>query len=78
MDIPYRDLLQKFAQLLEATLKNRHNKGTFPITMGVNAFRGFLDEFIKHKRKERKDDQIPKKKIRRRDRPKDIYVSKVL
>ncbi|XP_071169180.1 unconventional myosin-IXb-like isoform X5 [Mytilus edulis] len=73
MDIPYRDLLQKFAQLLEATLKNRHNKGTFPITMGVNAFRGFLDEFIKHKRKERKDDQIPKKKIRRRDRPKDIY-----
>ncbi|VDI28704.1 myosin IX [Mytilus galloprovincialis] len=35
MDIPYRDLLQKFAQLLEATLKNRHNKGTFPITMEI-------------------------------------------
>ncbi|CAC5398987.1 MYO9 [Mytilus coruscus] len=73
IDIPYRDLLQKFAQMLEATLKNRHTKGTFPITMGVNAFRGFLDEFIKHKRKERKDDQVPKK-IRRRDRAKkDIY-----
>jgi hypothetical protein len=48
---------------------------SFPVTMGVNAFRGFLDEFIKHKRKDRKDDQVPKK-TRRRDRAKrDIYVS---
>ena len=43
---------------------------TFPVTMGVNAFRGFLDEFIREKKK-----PIEEKSRRKRHRRKKKKVS---
>ncbi|GAB1606082.1 unconventional myosin-IXAa-like [Argonauta hians] len=56
----YRDLMSNFEQVLQAQVKNVGTNAAFPVTMGVNAFRGFLDEFMKEskelKRKEKKED----------------------
>lgn len=45
--------------------------------MGVNAFRGFLDEFIKHHRKEKKkqDKKVDNKNQKQEKAKKDVYVS---
>lgn len=43
LNIKYRDLIGNFEKVIETTAVL--NNG-FPLTMGVNAFRGFLNEFI--------------------------------
>ena len=43
MTIQYRDLMSNFEQVLSHTAKDYHEKynANFPITLGINAFRGF-------------------------------------
>ena len=45
---------------------------TFPVTMGVNAFRGFLDEFIREKKKPVEDKSFTKKRRRRKREKKKV------
>ncbi|XP_061172961.1 unconventional myosin-IXa-like [Saccostrea echinata] len=73
--LPYRNLLTKFAVTLEAEVKLERTNASFPVTMGVNAFRGFLDEFIKHHRKEKKkpDKKVENKNQKPEKTKKDIY-----
>lgn len=75
--MPYRNLLTKFALTLEAEVKLERTNASFPVTMGVNAFRGFLDEFIKHHKKEKKkqDKKVDNKNQKQEKTKKDVYVS---
>lgn len=43
LNIKYRDLIANFERVIETTAVS--NNG-FPLTMGVNAFRGFMNEFM--------------------------------
>lgn len=58
LNIKYRDLIANFERVIETTAVS---KTGFPLTMGVNAFRGFMNEFmgsrdqIKLKTKQKKD-----------------------
>ncbi|XP_056022889.1 unconventional myosin-IXa-like isoform X5 [Ostrea edulis] len=73
--LPYRNLLTKFALTLEAEVKVERTNASFPVTMGVNAFRGFLDEFIKHHKKEKKkqDKKVDNKTQKQEKVKKDLY-----
>eukprot|EP00105_Crassostrea_gigas_P035727 XP_019919875.1 PREDICTED: unconventional myosin-IXa isoform X5 [Crassostrea gigas] len=73
--LPYRNLLTKFALTLEAEVKLERTNASFPVTMGVNAFRGFLDEFIKHHKKEKKkqDKKVDNKNQKQEKTKKDVY-----
>lgn len=59
LNIKYRDLIANFEQVMETCCGGR--KDDFPLTMGVNAFRGFMNEFMnsretdKPKTKRKKD-----------------------
>ena len=77
ISIPYKNLLAKFAHTLEAEVKVEGTNASFPVTMGVNAFRGFLDEFIKHHKKKEKKEKKADPKVQKRDRKKekkDVFV----
>ncbi|KAK3097842.1 hypothetical protein FSP39_013712 [Pinctada imbricata] len=76
MSIPYQNLLAKFAHTLEAEVKSQGTNASFPVTMGVNAFRGFLDEFIKHHKKKEKEKKKPDNKNVKREhakKKKDVF-----
>ncbi len=45
-----------FEEILKACARKENLDDSFPVTMGINAFRGFLDEF--QKKKENKE--LPK------------------
>lgn len=49
--LKYRDLIAIFESLLIKMCNEE--KISFPTTLGVNAFRGFLNEFMQHKIKRR-------------------------
>ncbi|KAF2369108.1 Protein kinase C-like phorbol ester/diacylglycerol-binding domain [Trinorchestia longiramus] len=43
----YKDLTDRFQKMMSSILCNHESGGSsFPVTMGVNAFRGFLNEFL--------------------------------
>ena len=44
----YKDIISNFENVLQHVARKQENKGQtqFPITLGINAFRGFLDEFM--------------------------------
>lgn len=44
LNIKYRDLISNFEQVMETCCGSK--KDDFPLTMGVNAFRGFMNEFM--------------------------------
>uniref|UniRef100_A0AC34Q1X4 Uncharacterized protein n=1 Tax=Panagrolaimus sp. JU765 TaxID=591449 RepID=A0AC34Q1X4_9BILA len=47
--LKYRDLITTFEGLLTKVCQQEHV--TFPTTLGVNAFRGFLNEFMQQQKK---------------------------
>ncbi|XP_067665748.1 unconventional myosin-IXb-like isoform X12 [Haliotis asinina] len=70
--VRYRDLLSNFEQSLSAEVKHERTNATFPVTMGINAFRGFLDEFIKnHAGKKREEKKKDEKKLENKNAKKD-------
>ncbi|KAL5277342.1 MYO9B family protein [Megaselia abdita] len=52
LNIKYRDLIDNFVQVMETCCDKEKNEN-FPLTMGVNAFRGFLNEFMNSREAER-------------------------
>ncbi|CAE1298624.1 unnamed protein product [Acanthosepion pharaonis] len=74
----YRDLMSNFEQVLQAQVKNVGTNAAFPVTMGVNAFRGFLDEFMKEskeiKRKEKKEKKVEAKTVKKERQKKDMLL----
>lgn len=45
MRISYKNLIDNFEQVMLHVCERENTYKSFPVTMGVNAFRGFLDEF---------------------------------
>ena len=76
----YRDLFEKFKQVLMAEMRKEQTEA--PLVMALNAFRGFLDEFMKQhagRRREKKDDRGKAEKPVKKDKQKkDTLVSVML
>lgn len=63
MNIKYRDLIANFEQVMETSCGNK--KDDFPLTMGVNAFRGFMNEFMNSRDTEKPKAKRKKEKKRK-------------
>ena len=78
--VKYRDLFEKFKQVLMAEMRKEQTEA--PLVMALNAFRGFLDEFMKQhagRRREKKDDRGKAEKPVKKDKQKkDTLVSVML
>ncbi|XP_056644973.1 unconventional myosin-IXAa-like isoform X2 [Diorhabda sublineata] len=68
-NIKYKDLILVFNQAME-TVCQREQKSNdakdFPVTMGVNAFRGFMDEFMSSRAEEKPSKSKRKKEKKRK------------
>lgn len=63
-----------FEEMLKAQVDSQWKDDSFPFTLGINAFRGYLDEF--HKRKISHDlPDVPKVKKEKKKKDKDLFVS---
>ncbi|XP_015191584.1 PREDICTED: unconventional myosin-IXa-like isoform X3 [Polistes dominula] len=45
-NIKYTDLIANFLHVMQTVCKQENTSEDFPVTMGVNAFRGFMNEFM--------------------------------
>ncbi|XP_044000848.1 unconventional myosin-IXAa-like isoform X2 [Aphidius gifuensis] len=45
-NLKYTDLITNFLRVMETVCKQENTREDFPVTMGVNAFRGFMNEFM--------------------------------
>ncbi|KAL5004156.1 hypothetical protein ScPMuIL_017612 [Solemya velum] len=73
VSVPYRDLMSSFEQILSDKLKKEGStNASFPVTLGINAFRGFLDEFMKkhHGDKKKKEERKIEGRAHKRDKQK--------
>ena len=75
----YCDLMISFQKTLEAKAKEETADESFPVTIGINAFRGFMDDFVRKK----KSGELPpikkeKKEKKKKDKDKDVYVSTIV
>jgi hypothetical protein len=73
----YSDLMCRFEDTLLARARAAKLDGSFPATVGINGFRGFLDEFVRKLEnkelpevKEKKTTAKPKKK----KEPKEAFI----
>ncbi|XP_071953625.1 unconventional myosin-IXb-like isoform X2 [Antedon mediterranea] len=66
LSLQYKDLMSEFEQVLQNTAKQEQTNAQFPITLGINAFRGFLDEFMHHYKPAKKK-KVPKKKKEKKE-----------
>lgn len=64
LNIKYRDLITNFEQVMETCCGK---KDDFPLTMGVNAFRGFMNEFMNSRDTEKPKAKRKKEKKRKVD-----------
>ena len=70
MELSYRHLMCNFEETLKAESRREGQDQAFPITLAINAFRGFLNEF--HKKKENHDlPDVPKVKKEKKKKDKD-------
>ncbi|CAG7723273.1 unnamed protein product [Allacma fusca] len=71
LNITYKDLISYFANIMETVCKQEGIGSDFPTTMGVNALRGFLNEFMNDSRLEEKPKVAKnRKKVKRSKRQK--------
>lgn len=73
LNIRYKDLIANFTNIMETISKNESMTTDSATTMGVNAFRGFLNEFMNTQRASSGGDEKPSKppKQRKERRAKD-------
>lgn len=64
LNIKYRDLIANFEHVMETCCER---KDDFPLTMGVNAFRGFLNEFMVSRETDKPKAKRKKEKKRKVD-----------
>lgn len=70
LNIKYRDLIANFEHVMETCCGRRDD---FPLTMGVNAFRGFLNEFMVSRETEKPKAKRKKEKKRKVDEHTNFY-----
>jgi len=75
----YRDLFVNFENTMEATCADESVSPDFPVTLCINAFRSYLDEFRKSDSTRKKDVKNKKKQNRHKrektKKDKDTIVS---
>lgn len=64
--IKYKDLITNFMQAMETVCQRERKDKDFPVTMGVNAFRGFMDEFMSSRAEAEKPNKTKRKKDKKR------------
>lgn len=64
--IKYKDLITNFMQAMETVCQREVKDKDFPVTMGVNAFRGFMDEFMSSRTETDKPNKTKRKKEKKR------------
>lgn len=64
--IKYKDLIMNFMQAMETVCQKEQTDKDFPVTMGVNAFRGFMDEFMSLRPEAEKPNKVKRKKDKKR------------
>ncbi|GAB6028580.1 Unconventional myosin-IXAa, variant 2 [Chamberlinius hualienensis] len=67
LGLKYSDLIVNFEKTMESVCNQEQSSATFPVTMGVNAFRGFMDEFVSRQKTEEKPVKSKKEKRKRPD-----------
>ncbi|XP_064607942.1 unconventional myosin-IXAa-like isoform X2 [Liolophura sinensis] len=65
VNIKYRDIMKQFENIIMSQAKRENTNATFPVTMGVNAFRGFLDEFMRQEKKPHKNPKRTGEKMKK-------------
>ena len=63
-----------FEKTLTARAQEEKTTDAFPVTIGINAFRGFMDEFV-NKKKSGELPAIKKEKKEKKKKDKDVFVS---
>lgn len=64
--LKYKDLIANFHHVMETVCKEGNQADTFPVTMCVNAFRGFMDEFMNSRQEVDKTSKTKRKKDKKR------------
>uniref|UniRef100_T1JDE0 Unconventional myosin-IXb n=1 Tax=Strigamia maritima TaxID=126957 RepID=T1JDE0_STRMM len=72
--VRYKDLISNFEQVMENVCRQECMSAAFPVTMGVNAFRGFINEFVNQLKQQRADEKT-KVKTKKEKRKKDQIVA---
>ncbi|XP_034943803.1 unconventional myosin-IXa-like isoform X2 [Chelonus insularis] len=67
-NIKYTDLIANFLHVMETVCKQENTREDFPVTMGVNAFRGFMNEFMTQVKPEALDKQSKSKRKKEKKR----------
>lgn len=66
LSIKYKDLITNFVQAMETVCQRENKDEDFPVTMGVNAFRGFMNEFMSSRAEAEKPSKTKRKKEKKR------------
>lgn len=64
--IKYKDLITNFVQAMETVCQREMKNKEFPVTMCVNAFRGFMNEFMSSRSETEKPNKAKRKKEKKR------------
>ncbi|KAG7203587.1 hypothetical protein KM043_013630 [Ampulex compressa] len=67
-NIKYTDLIANFLHVMETVCKQENTSEDFPVTMGVNAFRGFMNEFMTMVKTEAPEKQSKSKRKKEKKR----------
>lgn len=62
-EIKYKDLIANFLHIMETVCIQEQTSEDFPVTMGVNAFRGFMNEFMTNQKKLTEAEKTIKEKL---------------
>lgn len=71
LNIKYKDLIANFLRVMETVCHQEQTKADFPVTMGVNAFRGFMNEFMALTRVEQEKPHKTKRKKEKKRKTED-------
>ncbi|KAL1117615.1 hypothetical protein AAG570_003930 [Ranatra chinensis] len=74
LNIKYKDLIANFVHVIETVCHQEQTRADFPVTMGVNAFRGFLNEFMALTRIEHEKPSKTKRKKQKKRKTEDPVV----
>uniref|UniRef100_A0A1B6CWZ1 Unconventional myosin-IXb-like n=2 Tax=Clastoptera arizonana TaxID=38151 RepID=A0A1B6CWZ1_9HEMI len=72
LNIKYKDLIANFLHVMETVCHQEQTRADFPVTMGVNAFRGFMNEFMALTRVEQVKPQKTKRKKEKKRKVEDL------
>lgn len=67
-NIKYTDLIANFLHVMQTVCKQENTREDFPVTMGVNAFRGFMNEFMALAKSEAMEKQSKSKRKKEKKR----------